>query len=174
MRRQELLAIVWTIGVFLTLLSAVPASAETRRTVWDGVFTADQAERGKAIFASTCVACHAAALSGGNGPALKGEVFVNHWMEGNLDELFARVKSMPPNRANLGGAAYVDLVAYLLDANAFPAGAQELKAEAIPDIQVQGKNGPAPVPNFALVEVVGCFTRGPSDTWTLTNGTEPV
>jgi hypothetical protein len=95
-------------------------------------------------------------------------------MEGSLDALFARVKSMPPNRANLGGVAYVDLVAYLLDANAFPAGGQELKAEAIPDIQVQGKNGPAPVPNFALVEVVGCFARGSSDTWTLTNGSEPV
>ncbi len=109
-----------------------------------------------------------------NGPALKGEVFVNHWMEGSLDALFARVKSMPPNRANLGGSAYVDLLAFLLDANAFPAGAQELNAEATPGIQIQGKNGPAPVPNFALVDVVGCFARGPHDTWMLSNGSEPV
>jgi hypothetical protein len=138
------------------------------------VFTAEQAARGKMIFATTCAACHGADLSGVNRPALKGEVFLNHWMEGSLDALFTHVKSMPPNRANLGDIAYVDLLAFLLDASAFPAGAQELNAEAIPNIQVQGKNGPAPVPNFALVDVVGCFARGPHDTWMLTNGSEPA
>jgi hypothetical protein len=40
-------------------------------------------------------------------------------MEGGLDALFVRVKSMPPNRSSLGDAVYVDLLAFLLDANAF-------------------------------------------------------
>jgi cytochrome c553 len=152
----------------------VPLVAQSHKTVWDGVFTAEQTTLGKTLFATTCAACHAADLSGGNGPALKGEVFLNHWTEGSLDALFARVKAMPPNRANLGASAYVDLLAFLLDANAFPAGAQELNVEAIPGIQIQGKNGPGPVPNFALVDVVGCFARGPSETWMLSNGSEPV
>ena len=168
------LTMLWGAAAFLMVWSAGPVAAQTRRTVWDGVFTAEQAARGKTTFATTCAACHGADLSGGNGPALKGDVFLNHWMEGSLDALFAKVKSMPPNRANLGDNAYVDLLAFLLDANAFPAGAQELKAEAIPNVQVQGKNGPAPVPNFALVDVVGCFARGPKDTWMLTNGSEPA
>jgi mono/diheme cytochrome c family protein len=161
-------------AVFLAALSGVPVVAQTHKTVWDGVFTAEQAARGKALFATTCMTCHGPDLSGANGPALKGEVFVNHWMEGSLDALFARVESMPPNRANLGGSAYVDVLAFLLDANAFPAGAHELGAEATTNIQIQGKNGPAPVPNFALVDVVGCFARGEHDTWMLTNGSEPV
>jgi len=165
---------LWGGAVFLGLLSAGPLAAQPRRTVWDGVFTAGQAARGKTTFATTCGACHGADLSGGNGPALKGDVFASHWMEGSLDALFARVKSMPPNRANLGEAAYVDLVAFLLDANAFPAGTQELNPEAIPGVQIQGKNGPAPVPNFALVDVVGCLARGPHDTWMLSSGSEPV
>ena len=165
---------LWGAAVFLAVLSAGPVAAQPRRTVWDGVFTAEQAARGKTIFAATCAACHGADLNGVNGPALKGDVFLNHWMEGSLDALFANVKSMPPNRANLGDIAYVDLLAFLLDANAFPAGAQELNAEAIPNIQVQGKNGPAPVPNFALVDVVGCLARGPQDTWVLTKGSEPA
>jgi mono/diheme cytochrome c family protein len=172
MRRS--LTILWATVVFLAALNAGSLAAQTRKTVWDGVFSSEQAASGKTIFATTCAACHAADLSGANGPALKGETFVNHWMEGSLDALFARVKSMPPNRANLGDSAYIQIVAFLLDANAFPAGSQELNAEAIPGIQIQGKNGPAPVPNFALVDVVGCFERGPNDTWTLSKGSEPV
>jgi S-disulfanyl-L-cysteine oxidoreductase SoxD len=170
MRRS--FTILRVIAILLAVLA--PVAAQTHKTVWDGVYTAEQATRGKALLATACAACHAADLSGGNGPALKGEVFLNHWMEGSLDALFAKVKSMPPNRANLGDSAYIDLVAFLLDANAFPAGAQELKPETIPGVQIQGKNGPAPVPNFALVDVVGCFASGPNDTWTLTSGSEPV
>lgn len=156
------------------ILTVGPAAAQTRKSVWDGVFTAEQAARGKASFAANCAVCHGADLAAANRPPLKGELFLNHWMEGSLDALFSHVKAMPPGRANLGDAVYVDLLAFLLEANAFPAGAQELSAEAIPGIQVQGKNGPAPVPNFALVDVVGCFAPGPRDTWTLTNGSEPV
>lgn len=170
---QRSLTMLWGAAFFLLVLSAGPLAAQTRKTVWDGVFTGEQAARGKAIFATTCMACHGADLNGASGPALKGEAFLNHWMEGSLDALFTHVKSMPPNRATLGDAAYVDLVASLLDANAFPSGVQELKAEVVPNIQVQGKNGPAPVPAFALVDVVGCFARGPNDTWKLTNGSEP-
>lgn len=164
----------WGAVVFLALLNASSVAAQTRRAVWEGVFTAEQAARGKLIFATTCATCHGADLSAVNRPALKGEVFLNHWMEGSLDALFTQVKSMPPNRANLGGTAYVDLLAFLLDANGFPAGLQELSMDAIPNIQVQGKNGPAPVPNFALVDVVGCFTRGPQDTWILIHASEPA
>ena len=165
---------MWAAAVSLVVWSAVPVAAQTRRTVWDNVFSSEQAARGKVIFATTCAACHSADLNGASGPALKGEAFLNHWMEGSLDGLFTHVKSMPPNRANLGDTAYIDLLAFLLDANAFPTGTQELKAEAVSNIQVQGKNGPAPVPAFALVDVVGCFARGPNDTWMLTNGSEPV
>lgn len=165
---------LWGAAVLFGVLNANPVAAQTRRTVWDGVFTAGQVARGKAMFATACAECHGADLSGVNRPALKGEAFLNHWMEGGLDALFTYVKSMPPNRANLGDIAYVDLLAFLLDANGFPYGTQELNGAAIPNIQVQGKNGPAPVPNFALVDVVACFARGPYDTWILTNGSEPA
>ncbi len=158
----------------LAVLHMGQLAAQTRKSVWDGVFTAEQAVRGKTSFAANCAVCHGADLAALNRPPLKGEQFLNHWMEGSLDALFGHVKAMPPGRANLGDAAYVDLLAFLLEANLFPAGARELDPETIPSIQVQGKNGPAPVPNFALVDVVGCFAPGPRDSWTLTNGSEPA
>ena len=37
-----------------------------------------------------------------------------------------------------------------------------------------GKDGPKPLPSLTAVRVVGCLTSGPSDTWILTNGSEPV
>ena len=152
---------------------STPVTAQTRATVWDGIFTAEQVARGKALFAGACAECHGADLSAPNRPPLKGEMFLNHWMEDSLDALFTRVKSMP-NRANLDDNALADVLAFVLDANGFPAGTRELKAAATPSIQVQGKNGPAPVPNFALVDVVACFRRGPNSTWMLTNGSEPA
>jgi len=160
-------------AVLLGVLSGAPITAQTRATVWDGVFTAEQVTRGRTLFAVACAECHGADLSAPNRPPLKGELFLNHWMEGGLDALFTRIKSMP-NRGNLDDNAHADVLAFLLDANGFPAGTRELKAAATPGIQVQGKNGPAPVPSFALVDVVACFARGPQDTWMLTNGSEPI
>jgi S-disulfanyl-L-cysteine oxidoreductase SoxD len=171
MTTRSLLTLCGT-AVFFAILT--PVAAQTRRTVWDGVFTAEQAARGQAIFTATCAGCHGADLTAANRPPLKGEAFLNHWMEDSLGSLLARVKSMPTNAATVTDSAYADLTAFLLDANGFPRGRQELNASAIPDIWVQGKNGPAPVPNFSLVDVVACFGREPAGAWILTNGSEPT
>ena len=159
--------------VVLSALVPNPLNAQLRGTTSDGVFTSAQAARGKAHFAAACAECHGADLISPNRPPLKGQRFLDHWTEGRLDALFARIKSMP-SRANLNESAYVEVLAFLLDANGFPTGTRDLDAEAISDTWVQGKNGPGPVPNFALVDVVACFTRAPHDRWILTLGSEPV
>jgi hypothetical protein len=81
---------------------------------------------------------------------------------------------MPTNGAKLSDPDYAEVLAFLLNENGFPHGTQELSVAAIQNVQVQGKNGPAPVPNFSLVDVVACFSRGPGDIWILTNGSEPA
>ena len=144
------------------------------RTVWDGVYTDAQAERGKAAFEANCVACHKADLTGIE-DALKGEQFLERRREDNLDAFFAEVKTMPLRKpGSLRDEVYLDILSYVLQANAMPSGAGELKLDALPQIRVIKKDGPAPVPTSSPVLVVGCVQAGPNETWQLVNATEPV
>jgi len=101
----------------------------TERSVWSGVYSAQQAERGRETFEATCAACHRADLSGrGPIPALRGASFTDSRLGGTVGALYERIRTtMPPGRAeSLSPEAYADVVAYLLSANAFPAGEAEL------------------------------------------------
>src|SRR5436190_22716134 len=156
--------------VYLALATFVLQS----RTVWDGVYTDAQAERGKAAFEANCVACHKADLTGIE-DALKGEQFLERRREDNLDAFFAEVKTMPLRKpGSLRDEVYLDILSYVLQANAMPSGAGELKLDALPQIRVIKKDGPAPVPTSSPVLVVGCVQAGPNETWQLVNATEPV
>ncbi len=146
-----------------------------RRKVSDGVYAAAQATRGEAHYEVSCRSCHGADLSGGSARALAGEDFIHNWSGVKLDSMFDRVRAMPPGAASrLGDEAYLDIVTYVLEVNGFPAGTEELKPEMLKGILIEGKDGPQPVPNFALVQVVGCLTRGPDSTWVVADASEPV
>jgi hypothetical protein len=99
------------------------------------------------------------------------------YRESSLDLLFEKTKTTMPRGApaSLSDKAYVDIVSYLLKSNEFPAGAQELRVEDLSKIQLIGKDGPEPVPDFSLVRVVGCLGTNESDgAWMLTHSTDPA
>jgi S-disulfanyl-L-cysteine oxidoreductase SoxD len=150
------------------------------RTVWDGVFTTAQAERGRDLYLDHCADCHGPALEGGEEKALKGERFWTDWQETTVDYLLGRIsKNMPYSEdgllaGSLGMPAYVDVVAHLLRTNDFPAGPDELTAASSVGVQVIKKTGPSELPAHAFAHVVGCLARGPGADWTLTQGSRPV
>jgi cytochrome c5 len=146
-----------------------PATNAGRKTVWDGVYTDAQAARGKTQYESRCSSCHR------EGPR-EGDAFMRDWSETNVDGLFDQIsRTMPADApSSLSDDAYLDLVAYMLQVNAFPAGRNELNADVIKSIRIEGRNGPGPVPNFALVRTVGCLAQGPDAAWTLADASEPV
>ena len=168
----------------LILMSPAPGAAAQAegysKTVWDGSYTAVQVMRGQAAFQTTCSRCHLDDLSGRNGPALKGDDFLEHWREFDVDALFSMIKiAMPPgsrgnDNSRLSDAAYLDIVTYILRGNGFPEGKEELTAANAPRILITGKDGPKPVPSSSLVQVVGCLTQGADKAWMLTNATEPL
>ena len=58
------------IGVFYSALRAQQAES---RSVWDGVYTEEQARRGAALYGQECASCHGATLTGGeSAPPLVG------------------------------------------------------------------------------------------------------
>lgn len=145
----------------------------------DGVYTTAQADRGKDLFLKgRCGGCHQLDLTGDRGPALKGDSFLSHWENGPLNGLFKKIsETMPPNAPNeTADEAKIDIVAYVLQSNGFPAGSQELKldAEALDSIDIVRKGVTAGAPNFSLVQVVGCLAQGPNNAWMLTKTSEPV
>ncbi|AJP72671.1 c-type cytochrome [Sphingomonas hengshuiensis] len=108
------------LGGAITARAQAPAGS-----VWAGVYTAEQAERGKAAYAGECASCHGATLAGIDvAPALVGAGFLNNWNNTSAGDLFTRIKETMPLSApgSLGGRTVSDIEAYLFQANGFPTG----------------------------------------------------
>ena len=135
--------IVVPVGVMLLLCApaiVVALQDPAPKTVWSGIYTDTQAQRGEQVFKGECSYCHRDDLSGGffdNGvgraPALAGprafeSSFTERWKDTTLAEMVAAVASTMPQEkpASLTLQAYVDVVAYLLSKNSVPAGSMEL------------------------------------------------
>jgi cytochrome c len=107
-------------------------AAQTTRSVWDGVYTDEQAKRGSAIYSKECAACHGTELTGGeSAPALVGDAFLSNWNGTTVGDLFERIrKSMPQDDpGRLSRQQNADILAFMLNANRFPVGKAELDRE---------------------------------------------
>jgi mono/diheme cytochrome c family protein len=120
-------------GLLALSAFAAPVSpgfpAFNERSVWSGVYTTTQAERGRETFEASCAACHRPDLSGrGPIPALRGSSFTGERHGQSVADLYELIRStMPPARPeSLTPQAYADVVAYLLAENAFPPGEGDL------------------------------------------------
>lgn len=159
-------------------VSALEDIVVQQRGVWDGVFTAAQAERGRQP-AARCQGCHGPQLAGTDrAPALKGNAFLANWENGSVNRLFVKVRdTMPPgNSDSIAPDGKLDIVAFLLRENGYPPGATELtaNAEALDSLQIVKQGADSGAPNFSLVQIVGCLTPDAASGWTLTSATEPV
>jgi cytochrome c5 len=156
------------------------AQAAAGRTIWDGIYTQPQSERGRAIFVASCGRCHNDELAGSErGPALRDDAFWQRWDNDSFDKLFTKVRDTMPQQAvdSLSDEKKADALAYVLAKNGAPAGPKELGIE-IPELEaitIARKGGSAGgVSNFNLVQVVGCLSAGTNGTWSLTQASNPA
>lgn len=110
----------------LTLLCVWAAvAAQSERSVWDGVYTEEQAARGQSTFGAICAACHDVA-------DFSSPSFLQGWEASTVLDLFQLVqKTMPmDNPGSLRPQDYVDVLSYFFRANQIPAGKDELDTDA--------------------------------------------
>jgi quinoprotein glucose dehydrogenase len=118
---------MWLIGASLLAFGgAVAGRAQNAdKTVWSGVYTQEQADRGKAAYAGHCASCHGETLAGIDvAPALTGSNFLNNWNGTSAGDLFDRIKTTMPLNApgSLDARSVSDIEAFLFQTNGFPAG----------------------------------------------------
>src|SRR5579863_1619258 len=120
------------IAIGLLALLAKGLAAQ-QSSVWDGVYTPVQANRGKDVYSKACASCHGAALDGsGAVPPLAGPDFKNDWNGQTVDDLFEKMQTtMPADKpGQLSREQNADILAFLLTANGFPSGQKELSTDA--------------------------------------------
>lgn len=105
--------------------AAPSAPASGPRSVYTGVYTAAQADRGDATQASECSACHNPA-DWAAGRILGG------WNNRPIVELIRHIQSTMPldSPGRLTYQQYTDIMAFMLELNNIPAGQTELPADA--------------------------------------------
>ena len=133
-------------SLFLGVVAGASGRAQTQvtrpftRSIWDGVYTDAQAQRGEQLYAKHCSRCHGADLNGGvaitppwpsgldRTPSLVGPLFDDHYKDLPLSDLVERTRiSMPQDRpGSLRRKDTVDVMAYLLFKSGFPLGNREL------------------------------------------------
>ncbi|HVY34485.1 MAG TPA: cytochrome c, partial [Caulobacteraceae bacterium] len=153
----------WTLTISLAAMlgaSSVLHAQDAPQSIWSGVYTAAQADRGKAVYSAACSRCHAETLDGNDEvPPVKGSHFMTNWDAQSVADLVQRIRNTMPldDPGSLSGASTTDLVAYLLQQNGAPAGSNELPSDSgvqsLIHITAQAPPGagaaPAPAPQAA-------------------------
>lgn len=101
-------------------------------TVWDGIFTEEQQQRGEAAYLASCAACHNTNLRGSpGGPGIAGGRFSFNWNDRPVGELLAYIQqNMPIGQAgSLSAGTYADILSHILHENGYPAGDSELPGD---------------------------------------------
>lgn len=127
-----------TILCAVTMFATMAFAQSSASTVRDGVYSAEQAKRGRTTYDAKCASCH----DGGTmGPELWGEAFLANWDGKDLKAFFTRIQSTMPEDApgSLSENEALDVIAYVVQTNGFPAGEKALQtASALSTIKFAG------------------------------------
>src|SRR5438093_2684952 len=131
------------LATLVGLRTTVHAQPPTK-SVWEGVYSEEQAKRGQPLYSENCASCHGPELMGGEmAPPLASGDFLSGWDGLTVGDLFERIRiSMPQNApGSLSGQQNADILSFILSANKFPAGTTEMANQAMApkDIKFEAK-----------------------------------
>lgn len=129
---MTVMRIPWLAGAFVAICACALLEAQGARTIWDGIYTTEQADRGEKLYAERCAQCHGDTLGGvESAPALAGTAFYSNWEGETLQAIFDRMRgSMPQDKpGSLSRAQNADILAHMLRVGGFPAGEAPLDGQ---------------------------------------------
>lgn len=128
--KRQLFTLVISLMISLGMaLGSSAASAQSAASIWDGVYSTAQAQRGAEQYSARCASCHSVDLRGNsNSPSLLGMAFMFLWEGKSLGELYKKMSTeMPTDQpGSLPAQSYRDILAFILQSNQFPAGTNDL------------------------------------------------
>ena len=110
--------------LFAGIAQAQSTDSTAGKSVWQGVYTEEQATRGDTEHQNNCSSCHGT-------EKYSGDAFTKNWVGRTVFDLFDQIKTTMPD-ANPGGLSvqqYKDVVAYILKTNGIPAGTDSLPSD---------------------------------------------
>ena len=131
---------ILSMGGFLLSMSYAVVIAQATRSVNEGVYTAEQAKRGEALYKENCSACHGDNLEGsGPMPPLAGKDFLASWQGKTVGDLFEKTSTTMPATApgSLTPEQAADIISFLLSKDAYPAGSAALEAKTEPLLKIK-------------------------------------
>ena len=131
---------ILSMGGFLLSMSYAVVIAQASRSVNEGVYTAEQAKRGEALYKENCSACHGDNLEGsGPMPPLAGKDFLANWTGKTLGDLYEKTQTTMPATApgTLSPEQAADVVSYLLSKDNYPAGSAALEGKMEPLLKIK-------------------------------------
>ena len=118
---------------FWSLLFLFSSTVLSGQELQQASFSADQAARGAALYQQNCAACHLANLTGSfEAPNLADTSFRSNWANRRVEEFVDLLqRTMPPQApGSLDQSQYLDISAFLLEANNIGASATALSLSA--------------------------------------------
>jgi mono/diheme cytochrome c family protein len=142
--------VAWSIGTALACATPLVAAQTAKPvSVWSGVYTAAQNQRGEELHAAVCIMCHGPRLNGAGqpemppSPAIARAALLRKWSGQTVAALFVVVRhTMPPDApGTLTDQQTIDSIAHMLAMSDMPAGDKELPADlkALANILIQAK-----------------------------------
>jgi cytochrome c5 len=125
--------VVWAAALAFSAGDSAQAST-VQKTSNDAIYTKAQADGAKKQFDTLCADCHPFTVAAKKKPKdlpLGDEPFFENWTGRPLKELVSLIALTMPNdgSAVVSDEEAVDLVAYILQQNGFPAGSEKLTKE---------------------------------------------
>jgi len=121
--------------IILIAVSTVAQGQQAPVSVWSGVCTDAQADRGNQLQSGVCSKCHGSRLNGAGelpdeppSPAIARAAFLQRWEGRTVEALLGYLRTTMPldNPGQLTDQQCSDIIAYMFQVSGMPAGDKEL------------------------------------------------